>query len=415
MAPPGCGTVARTDHLVVMAAGRGTRMDPLTRTRPKVLLPVAGRPIVEHLLRRAAEAGFRRATLIVHEGADLVRAAFGEGTPLGLRIEYVDQGGTGGTGHAVAALAGHVTEDFVLVSGDSVLDAEDLRHLAAARGDAVGAKRVEDARPFGLLAVEDGRVTGIEEKPTEARPGLVNTGAYRFTPEIALRCADLRVSPRGERELTDAVAGLAAEGAPAHVVETPSWQEAGRPWDLLALQERLMAGLKTRIDGDVGERVDLVGPVVVEAGARVLNGTRVEGPVWIGAGATVGPGAYLRPATAVGPRCHVGASVEIKNAILGEGSNVPHLSYVGDSVIGEGCNLGAGTQVANLKVSDRNVRVLWKGRDWIDTGRRKLGAIMADGVRTGVNCSIDPGTVLCPGLRVGAGQVLSGWQEVEPL
>lgn len=397
------------DHLVVMAAGRGTRMDPLTRTRPKVLLPVAGRPLMEHLLLSAKEAGFRRFTLVVHEGQEQVRARYAQGFQ-GLPVAFVDQGKPQGTGHAVASLSGHVDGAFVLASGDSFLSADDLKRLRTAQGNAVAGREVPDARAFGLLDVQDGKVTGVREKPASGG-GRVNAGAYRFEADVVERCRRLKPSPRGELELTDAVTSLAKDGHAAAYVEAASWMEAGRPWDLLDLQAHLMKGLKTRVDGDVGERVDVVGPVVVEAGAKVLNGCRIEGPVWIGAGAKVGPNAYLRPATFLGAKTHVGGSVEVKNSILGDGSNVPHLSYVGDSVIGSGCNLGAGTQVANLKVSDRGVRVKWRGKEWLDTGRRKLGVILGDDVKVGVNCSLNPGTVLCPGVRVGAGQVVDGWVE----
>ncbi len=406
--PPRWAGVA-LDHLVVMAAGRGTRMDPLTRTRPKVLLPVAGRPLMEHLLVAAKEAGFRRATFIVHEGQEQIRSRY-DGGAVGLDVAFIDQGKPQGTGHAVAALADQVADPFVLASGDSFLSAADLAKLRSASGNAVAGRHVPDARAYGLLAIQGGKVQGILEKPA-AGDGHVNAGAYRFEADVIARCRKLKPSPRGEFELTDAVTGLAKDGhAPAYV-EVPSWMEAGRPWDLLDLQAHLLAGLKTRIDGDVGERVDVVGPVVVEAGAKVLNGCRIEGPVWIGADAKIGPNAYLRPATSIGAKAHIGGSVEVKNSIVGEGSNVPHLSYVGDSVIGSGSNLGAGTQVANLKVSDHGVRVHWQGKQWLDTGRRKLGIVCGDDVKVGVNCSLNPGTVLCPGVRVGAGQTLSGWVE----
>ena len=398
-----------TDHLVVMAAGRGTRMDPLTRARPKVLLPVAGRALMDHLLLAGKQAGFRRVTLVVHEGQHQVRARYGTSFE-GLPVKYVDKGRPQGTGHAVASLEGHVDGPFVLASGDSVLSAADLGKLRAASGNAVAGRQMPDARAYGLLAIASGKVTGIREKPGSGG-GHVNAGAYRFEDDIIERCARLKTSPRGELELTDAITGLAKDGHAAKYVEAKSWMEAGRPWDLLELQAHLMKGLKARIEGDVGSRVDVEGAVVVESGAKVLNGCRIEGPVWIGRDAKVGPNAYLRPATFLDANVHVGASVEVKNSIIGAGTNVPHLSYVGDSVIGGGCNLGAGTQVANLKVSDRGVRVHWAGKQWIDTGRRKLGVIAGDDVRTGVNCSLNPGTVLCPGTRIGAGQVVAGWVE----
>jgi UDP-N-acetylglucosamine diphosphorylase/glucosamine-1-phosphate N-acetyltransferase len=395
-----------------MAAGRGARMDPLTRTRPKVLLPVAGRPLMGHLLAAARQAGFRRASIIVHHGTKQIEQWLGDGSTYRLDVDYVRQPKPNGTGHAVASLRGKVEGDFVLASGDSFLDTADLRSLAKAKQNTVAGQKVPDASAFGTLKLRSGRVMAIQEKVASRRAGIVNAGAYRFDEEMIARCRRLQPSPRGELELTDAITGLAKDGAPAAYLEARSWREAGRPWDLLALQTYLMGfWSKSSLAGDVGSRADIEGTVVIEKGAKVLNGCRIEGPVYIGAGATVGPNAYLRPATSIGAKCHVGNSVEVKNSILFESSNVPHLSYVGDSVIGSGCNLGAGSQVANLKVNDSNVRVHWKGKEWLDAGRRKLGVILGDDVKVGINTSFNPGTVVCPGVRVGAGQVVSGWVE----
>lgn len=396
------------DTLVLLAAGRGTRMDPLTRTRPKVLLPVAGRPLLEHLVRAGVEAGFGRIVLVVHAFQEQVRAHFDH--DVGCRLDIVEQGEAGGTGHAVAALDGHVDDDFVLAAGDGLLAADDLRALADAQTPTIGAKEVEDARPYGLLHIQDGRLQGILEKPEDAGAATVNTGAYRLPVEAVAMCRRLEASPRGERELTDVVGALAAEQE-VRVLPLDSWRDAGRPWDLLDIQADLMRGLGSSIEGELGPHVETSGPVVVEPGAHVAGHTVIEGPAVIGRDARVGPNAYIRPATAIGAGCRVGNAVEIKNSILLDGAQVPHLSYVGDSVLGADCNLGAGTQVANLKVTDRAVRVHWQAKGWIDTGRRKLGAILGDGVKTGVNCSLDPGTVVAPGYRGRAGEHLSGWLE----
>lgn len=379
-----------------MAAGQGTRMGPLTRNRPKVLLPVAGAPLVEHMVRRGKQAGFTRIMLIVHAFEQQVRDHFAS---TGLDVDFVSQGEAGGTGHAVAALDGTVDGPFVLVSGDCLLSVEDLQTLRSS--PCVGGHEVADIRPYGRLDVQDGQVVGIAEKPPEAAPGTANAGCYHFPETIIEACKVLAPSQRGELELTDAVTTT----GPYPLVDLPSWAEAGRPWELLDLQALVAAP-----EGDpLPSGVHGPGPASIHPDATVLPGVRIEGPVWIGPGAKVGPNAYLRGPVHIGAGCHIGAGVEIKNSIIGDHSNVPHLSYVGDSVLGRDCNLGAGTQVANLKVNDRGVRVKWDDPQWLDTGRRKLGTVMGDGVKTGVNCSINPGTVFEAGARVGAGRVLSEW------
>ena len=136
------------------------------------------------------------------------------------------------------------------------------------------------------------------------------------------------------------------------------------------------------------------------------SGAYIEGPALIREGAAVGPNAYIRGSTVVGPDAHVGHSVEVKNSVLMADASVGHLSYVGDSVLGRGVNFGAGTNVANLRHDDANVRVTVKG-DRVDTGRRKLGAVVGDGAKTGINTSLNAGVKLGADETTGPGEALT--------
>lgn len=394
---------------VILAAGEGRRMRPLTARRPKVMLPVAGKPLLEHLLVRAREAGFRDFTVVTHYQAHEVRRHFRDGKAWKIRIRYVDQGEAAGTGHAVARLARRFKRPFALFYGDSLFAARDLAGFHESDGLKVGAARVRDASDYGRLEIRRGRLAALDEKPRAGGAGWVNTGSYVLTPDLARRCLALKPSRRGELELTDALKAAVRDGDEVRAVACPSWRDAGRPWHLLDLQAELLAGLAPRRDGLVERGAHLEGPVAVEKGARVRTGVVIEGPCLVQREARIGPNAYLRAATTVGPGCHVGAAVEIKNSILMEGARVPHLSYLGDSILGRDVNLGAGTTVANLKHSLRTVRVRSEDGKWIDTGRRKFGAILGDGVKTGINTSINCGAVLGAGAWVLPGRVVDGW------
>ena len=143
---------------------------------------------------------------------------------------------------------------------------------------------------------------------------------------------------------------------------------------------------------------DLRGPVVVEEGAAIEPGVVIEGPALIRSGAHVGPNAYVRGATLFGEDSEVGHAVEIKNSVIMRESNVPHLSYVGDSLLGRDVNFGAGTTVANLRHDDEPVEQTVKG-ERVSTGRRKYGVVVGDGAKTGIETSLSPGVVLSPGAR----------------
>jgi len=140
-------------------------------------------------------------------------------------------------------------------------------------------------------------------------------------------------------------------------------------------------------------------------GSLVKSGAYIEGPVYVGEGAVVGPNAYLRAGTSLGKGVKVGAGCEVKNSIVMDEARIPHLCYVGDSILGNGASLGAGTITANLKFNDSNVESRVKGRP-VDSGQRKLGAIFGDRVKTGINVSIFPGVKIGADAWIGPGAVV---------
>ncbi len=166
-------------------------------------------------------------------------------------------------------------------------------------------------------------------------------------------------------------------------------------WELLAKSELALKGIGGKIDGEVEDFVAVKGNLYLGKGSVVKSGTRIEGTVYIGQNCDIGPNAFLRDGTIIADNCHIGTS-EIKNSIILSGSKVPHFSYVGDSVIGRNCNLGAGTKIANLRHDHATIKVFLNGKK-VDSGRKKLGALLFDDVKTGVNSSINCGAIILKG------------------
>jgi len=172
--------------------------------------------------------------------------------------------------------------------------------------------------------------------------------------------------------------------------------DAAAPWALLGepLDEVLAALPSSDLRGQLSPEVHLVGDrIVISAGARIHPNAVIEGPVFIGEDAEVRPGAYIRGGVWIGERCVVGTNTEVKRAILLRHAKAPHLNYVGDSILGADVNLGAGTILSNFRHDGGSIHIPTRSRR-IDTGRRKLGAILGDGVLTGCNCVLHPGTVV---------------------
>lgn len=379
---------------VVLAAGRGSRMMPLTHRRPKVLLPAGGDLLVASALEGLAAAGIEDVTVVVGYQAKGVREALGDGSRWGLDLDYALQDPPEGTGDAVAC-AGPFEEDVLVVNGDVLVPPGGVARVAEAGGWAVGAAAVDDPSAYGVLETRGGELVGLREKPDDPGGDRVNAGVYRIPEGAAGGLGELPASERGEVELTDALVGAASRPPRPEVVPLEGWLDVGRPWDLLAAAEARLPG-EGRVEGEVEAGATLRGPVVVEEGARVRDGAYLEGPCHVGPGCDVGPNCYVRPHTVLEGDNRVGNAVEVKNSVLLEGATVGHHAYVGDSVLGDDVNLGAGTKVANLRHDGGNVRVR-TGDEVVDSGRRKLGVVLGPEAKTGINSSLNVGVILGPG------------------
>ncbi|MXR20345.1 bifunctional sugar-1-phosphate nucleotidylyltransferase/acetyltransferase [Halobacterium bonnevillei] len=380
---------------VLLAAGRGTRMAPLTSSTAKPMLPVADKPLVAHTADAAVAAGATRLVVVVGYGEDAVREYFGDEFA-GVPVTCVTQPEQRGTADAVRTAVPALDDGrFAVLNGDALYDVQGLTALYE-NGTAVGSVRVDDPSSYGVLHTDDAgtHVTGVTEKPPDPSSNLVNAGAYTF-PGEATDWLDVDESERGELELTD-VLERACRTVDVTPVSFDKWLDVGRPWELLEANEWKLAELDRRVDGDVHPDADIRGDVVVEAGAAVDAGVVVQGPALVREGASVGPNAYVRGATLVGRDAKVGHSVEVKNSVFSSGATAGHLSYVGDSVLGEDVNLGAGTTVANLRHDDAPVELPVKG-ERVSTGRRKFGVVLGDGAKTGINTSLNAGVKLPAG------------------
>ncbi|HOF39492.1 MAG TPA: sugar phosphate nucleotidyltransferase [Candidatus Hydrogenedentes bacterium] len=389
---------------IIMVAGKSTRTYPLTLTRPKPLLKVVNKPILAWLLD-ALRPVIDEAILVVGYRGDMVRDAFGAAYN-GLPLRYVEQTEQLGTGHAVLQCEAYVDGPFIAMNGDDLYAPEDLQALAGTTNTAL-AKRVADPRQYGVLELDDrGRVARLVEKPQEPASDLVSVGAYTFTPEVFDVLRKTKPSERGEIEITSAIHELASRGDFHALTMAGYWLPVGYPWDLLAANEQLLKKMTPAIEGSVHPRAELSGPVHVGRDTVIRSGVVIDGPVYIGEGCTVGPNTWLRPGATLYNGCRVGQSCEVKNSILFDRCAIPHLSYVGDSIIGEHTNFGAGTITANTRHDGATIKSMVKG-EMIDTGRKKLGAIVGDNVHTGIKTSLYPGRKLWPGTCTRPGEAVA--------
>lgn len=401
---------------VILAAGKGVRLWPLTENRSKHMIPVAGRPIIEHVISAVKSAGIRSLIVVTQYRGELIKKHIGDGAKLGVAIEYVNQPDVSGTANAVSVTQSLIdNHDFLVVYGDLVVSPRAIKHVIETyrrkgRKPTVGLVPVSHPECYGVAKISGDLLAEIVEKPDPSQsPGnLANTGVYVLNPLIFDHLETTLRSGRGEFEITDTISSMARSGRPVAwaKIDPSDWQDIGRPWEVLAANARLLARSRRRIAGKIEKGATVTGQVTIERGAVVRTGTVIEGPAWVAEDAIIGPLAHVRSSTSIGKGSVIGAFCEVKNSVIMNQTKIPHLSYIGDSIIGEHCNLAAGTIVANLKFSDKAVRMRLKD-NLVDTGLRKLGIVTGDNVKTGISASFMPGIRIASGATIPPCSIVS--------
>jgi glucose-1-phosphate thymidylyltransferase len=305
---------------LILAAGRGTRLRPLTYTRPKPLLNVANRPILAYAIHNLREAGITDIGIVVSEENREEIGLAVEGT-VGVNITLILQEQPKGLAHAVMVSQSWLGErDFCVYLGDNLFEHGVIayRNAFAAEKPAalVALVQVADPRQFGVAVLDQaGRIERLLEKPAEPPSNLAVAGVYCFTSAIHAVIATLAPSQRGEYELTDAISGLLDGGQVVRGLEVVGWwKDTGRPSDMLDANRLLLEHIEPFDHGTVEDSL-LVGRVQVETGA-IVRRSKIVGPVLIGAGAII-EDAYIGPFTSIAANAQI-RRVEIEFSVIEE-------------------------------------------------------------------------------------------------
>lgn len=399
---------------IILAAGVGTRMLPLTSTKPKPMLPIATKPILEHIINATKKAGVKDIVIVQDKGR-YIEKYFESGEKLGVKIKYVVQDQKLGTAHAISICEPHIkSENFLVVNGDNFVRVDVLSNLVRKhKGDAtITLLEVPDKELMGTLStvkIEKDRITKIVEKPKphEILSPYASIGTYAFSKYLFDAIRKTGKSPRGEYELPTAMQLLLDEGRKMYFVKTHYWQHISYPWDLLTANKMFLDEAKAKFrGGEIEKNVTIKGKLILGKNSVIKSGAYIEGPVMIGDNCTIGPNCFLRAYTCLGDNVRVGNGVEVKNSIIMNGSHIPHLSYVGDSIIGENVNFGAGAILTNFRLDGQNVKVQIKDKI-VDSGLRKLGAIVGDNVKFGSNVVVNPGKKIGANSFIWPGRVIT--------
>ena len=333
---------------LILSGGKGTRLQPITHTSAKQLVPVANKPVLFYGIEAMADAGIEDVGIIIApQTGDEIRAAAGDGSRFGVRITYVEQDAPLGLAHAVLTAERYLdSQPFVMYLGDNLLQGGITDLVASFRSSRPDAlillTPVADPENFGVAELEGDRVVRLVEKPHEPATDLALVGVYMFTAGIHDAARAIEPSGRGELEITDAIQYLVDGGrrVESHIVRG-WWKDTGRLDDMLEANRLILDRIEPRVDGELSEsRCD--GRVVVEPGAR-LQRTSVRGPAIIGAGARL-TDCYIGPYTAIGEDCVI-CEAEVEHSILLAGSSVRNLEgRMESSLLGRNVTISRGVR-----------------------------------------------------------------------
>jgi NDP-sugar pyrophosphorylase family protein len=373
---------------VILAAGEGTRLEPLTNVRPKPMIPVANRPLLEHVVEAVAAAGLTEVVLVVGYQRERIQNHFGDGDDWGVDIEYAVQDRQLGTGDAVLHAEPYLEDDFVVLNGDRIIEASLIESVVDEHvdtGDPVmSVTRAAEPHLYGVVDATDGALSTIHEKPApgETDSEFINAGVYAFDQAILESIRDTERD--GELALTKTLNEVSESRTIRVVNYRGDWLDVTRPWDLLTVN---------------GHLLDSTGPRWADS-ATGLDVANVSEKTAVGENVTVQPGAVVLRGSSLGDNVTIKPNAYVENSVLLADSTVGPGAVVRDAVVGANVTVGPNTTIeggeADVVLDDvyhRNVR---------------FGGMVGDNTTVHANASIDPGTILGDDVTVGSGCVVSG-------
>ncbi len=400
--------------VVLLAAGNGKRMNVLTEDRGKAAIQIFGKTLLEHMLFNVKLAGFNNAICVIKKQDEKF---FSNIKIKGLKHKFVFQNTKRyGTAHALSLVKDLVPDFFSVIAVDSVFDAQELKNLrkkASKNPDNYiilkPAHKIKNLEQFGTCEVSKTKLTKFYEK--QKKHGThVNTSIYFMKKSIFEKIKKVKTSKRGEYEITDVLPGF-------------KFFELKEKWDDLSNPSKILDNLDFFFDlclkyflknkkNSMKIKKTKTGYLITEKGSKIINSningnlimlknsyivsSHIQGNVFLDEESKVGPFSFIRGTTYLGKKCEIGDSVTIKASLISNNTKAKHLTYIGDSIVGENCNFGSATQISNYRFDANSITL-----DKRKTNRNKLGAIIGNNVKFGVLSCTMPGVIIHSNCWIG--------------
>jgi len=378
---------------VILAAGEGQRLRPFTVSRPKAMLSIADKPILQFIVEALARNGIRDIIFVVGYRKEQVYDYMGSGEQFGVNITYVTQERQLGTAHALSKVRELVEDKFLVLSGDNLIEENTIADFAGIEPEAVLVKRVSDPVRYGVVNIEGGAVKGIVEKPKEAGSNMVNTGIYAFTRDV-FKFTDAVL------DIPDVLNNMIAEGYSIKALETGgTWLDIVYPWDIINLNYAILQNIESGLGGTIEDGVSMKGKVMVGEDTVIRAGSCIYGPVVIGTGCDIGPHVCIMPSTSIGDNVVISSFTQVKNSVIGNDVSLGPGCFVSDSVIDKGCAIkGRFTALggqSEVRINGESPSI-------------NIGVIMGEDCKVDSNVTAQPGAIVGNSCQIQMLKMISG-------
>ncbi|MBS3781067.1 MAG: NTP transferase domain-containing protein [Candidatus Thermoplasmatota archaeon] len=387
---------------VILAAGEGTRLRPFTATEPKVMIPVANKPILEYVVDAIRENGVRDIIMVVGYKRQKIMSYFGDGDDFGVNIDYVvqkNQPPTGGTAHALYQTKNKLDEEFILFPGDNVISEDTVSDLLNNMEDyTILITRSENPSKYGVVTLEKGgeTVKGLVEKPERSPSHLISTGIYSFQPDVFEHIED--VMGEGHYDIPSVIEKIMKTNEIKAIKTKGDWIDAVYPWDLLHVNRAALKDINKKYNGLIGENVMIKGNVKIGKGTRIRGGSFIEGPTIIGEGCDIGPNVCIAPSSSIGDNTKIGPFTTVENSLVMNGAAIGSNSTIVNSVIGEGVKIKN-----NFSTYSEDRKIETEERLHIV---EDIGAMIAEDTEIGSGVTIEAGVIVGDGCEIRSGRTI---------
>jgi glucose-1-phosphate thymidylyltransferase len=368
---------------VILAAGEGKRLRPFTEKMPKVMLPIANKPMIEHILDAVKKTIIQEVIIVVGYKKEVIMDYFKDYK--GIKITYVTQDKQLGTSHALLKAKNKVKGSFIVLAGDNIIDSKSIQKLIQEKSEySILIKEHPHPSKYGVVFLEKQKLKQIVEKPKDNQGKFISTGIYKL-PQNVFKTIE-NFSKQGTYDLSSVIQSIVEKGATISTIIAEFWMDIVYPWDLIQVNEIMIKKIKTSTGGTIEKGVTIKGDVSIGKDTKIYSGCYIVGPVIIGKGCEIGPNTCIFPSTSIGDNTIIHPFTEIQNSVIMNDIQIGSNSYITNTILAQGNIIDHSFTSSNgeriIEIEDELKKI------------KNIGALIGEDCTIGSNVVVDPGIII---------------------